>query len=65
MSRHISIWNKLSKKELVHVIEDTLVNDPLKAFKETRIAQLEMERKNNNIACWECRIIAKNLELNN
>ncbi len=61
MRKNRSIWNKLSKKELVHVIENCLVDDPLYVFNETRKAQKEMEQGKKTIACFECRIIAKNL----
>jgi len=61
MSKHKSIWNKLTKKELVHIIENALVNDPLKAFQETRKAQLRLEAANGEHCCWECTFIAKKL----
>lgn len=60
MRKHKSIWNKLTKKELVHVIEETLVNDPLTAFQETRKEQLRLE-ENGGHCCWECTFIAKKL----
>lgn len=62
MRKHRSIWNKLSKKELVHVIEMGLVDDPLKIFKETRKEHLQMEAASpRTTACWECRFIARKL----
>ena len=63
MSNHKSIWNRLTKKELVHVIEDCLVKDPIKRFKETRNAQIEMEKRLGGCACRQCRLIAKKLKL--
>jgi len=58
--KHRSIWNKLTKKELVHVIENCLVDDPIQTMMETRNALLEMEQ-NGGVCCWECRHIAKKL----
>ena len=49
------------EKELVHVIEDCLVKDPMKEFKKTRNAQIEMEMRLGGCACRQCRLIAKNL----
>lgn len=61
--KHKSIWNKLSKKELVHILEMGLVDDPLGKFMETRNAQLTMELQTNNVTCWECKFIAAKLGL--
>jgi hypothetical protein len=61
--KHRSIWNKLTKKELVHVIENCLVNDPLQSLIETRAAQEEMGKETSAEPCWECKRIAKKLGL--
>lgn len=50
----------MTKKELVHVIENCLVDDPIQTMMETRNALLEMEQ-NGGVCCWECRHIAKKL----
>ena len=59
--KHRSIWNKLLKKELVHVIENCLVDDPIQTMMKIRNAQLEMELEGGGVCCWECRHIAKKL----
>lgn len=60
---HKSIWNKLTKKELVHVIEDCLVDDPIKVFSDTRKAQIELQKRSSSssIPCFDCRRIARKL----
>lgn len=59
--KHRSIWNKLTKKELVHVIENCLVDDPIQTMMKIRNAQLEMELKGGEVCYWECNHIAKKL----
>ncbi len=60
-SKYTSIWNKLTKKELVHVIENCLVINPIQKFKETRKQQIDTEKTFNNISCWDCELIARKL----
>jgi len=54
---------KLTKKELVHVIEDC--GGTLEGFKRNREKQLEMVQKNPDgmEPCWDCKFIAKKLGL--
>ena len=55
-----SIWAKLTKAELIHVIEECLVNDALHEFKKTRKAQKEFQKLSvtKRETCFECRTIA-------
>ena len=62
--KKMGIWNRLTKKKLVHVIEDCLVSEPMKRFRETRKAQIEMEMRLGGCACRQCRLIAGKLGLN-
>lgn len=53
---------KLTKAELQHV-KETTVNCTLKEFIENRHAQKTMATKSTPEVCWECRMIAKKLGL--
>lgn len=64
MVRAKSIFQKLTKEELIHLIEYVLVNNPIKEFKKTRKKQIESVAVNPNmIPCFECQQIAKKLGL--
>lgn len=64
MAKTKSIFRKLTKEELIHLIEFGLVNDPIKKFKKTREKQIESVAANpNRIPCFECQQIAKKLGL--
>lgn len=58
--KHRSIWNKLTKSELVHVIETCLVRDAIEEFKKTRSYQISKDKKGFT-CCWDCKLIAKKL----
>ena len=63
MSKHKSIWNKLTKKELVHIIERGNPDAALEDFKKLRKSQIKIGIEHHNEACWDCRFIAKKLEI--
>lgn len=61
MSRHKSVLNKLTKKELVHFIERGSPEHALDSFIVMRRKQIAQKGKEGTEACWECRFIAKKL----
>lgn len=64
MSRHKSILNKLTKKELVHFIERGHPERALDDFITMRRKQIAQKEKEGGMeACWECRFIARKLGL--
>lgn len=57
-----SIWNKLTKKELVHIIQYVPEQSFLEQFRQLRARQVKIqEGKGDCEPCWDCRIIAKKL----
>jgi hypothetical protein len=54
----VKMLNKLAKAELLHLLE-TIVDDPIKRFKRN----LEYQIKDEASTCWECRSIARKLNL--
>ena len=61
MSKHKSIFNKLTKKELVHLVEKGSPERALSDFKVMRKRQIAQKEKEGLEACWECRFIARKL----
>lgn len=58
MRKHKSIFNKLTKRELVHLVESL---DGEKKFKVMREFQIHEKDRSGMEACWDCRIIARKL----
>jgi hypothetical protein len=58
-------WRKLNRGELVHLIESMHSDSDIEqSILKTRDAQKEWAAKANHIeVCWECRKIARKLEL--
>jgi len=58
-------WRKLNQSELVHLIETMLSDSDIEqSILKTRDTQREWAAKANHIeVCYECRKIAKKLEL--
>lgn len=61
--KHKSILNKLTKKELVHLIEKGQPDHALDDFKVMRTRQRASREKDGFEPCWECRFIARKLGL--
>ena len=63
MSNHKSIFNRLTKKELVHLVERGDEDAALSDFKKLRKDQIEMKENSSSKVetCWDCRFIAKKL----
>lgn len=58
MRKHKSIFNKLTKRELVHLVESL---DGEEKFKAIREFQIRRKDKSELEPCWDCRIIARKL----
>lgn len=62
MRPHKSIFNRLTKKELVHLVEVGSERDALFDFKKLRSSQKASAKKYDGVeSCWECSTIAKKL----
>jgi hypothetical protein len=60
MRKHKSIFNKLTKKELVHLIEKGSEQEALREFKILRAFQKKGDSSGVE-ACFECKHIAQKL----
>jgi hypothetical protein len=62
MEHHKSIFNKLTKKQLVHLIEGDDGKAVMDVFRANRKIQKEHDAKPGAmISCLECRMIARKL----
>lgn len=63
MNNHKSIFNRLTKKELVHLVEKGDGSEALSDFQKLRKEQIEMKEQSSSKVetCWDCRFIAKKL----
>ena len=63
MRYHKSIFNRLTKKQLVHLIESGSEKQALQEFKNMRDKQRQSDKENpaGMESCFECRMIARKL----